>query len=200
MYNQRVSEDQGARDLRTHVDELRRRVAALEARVGATSGPDTTGAPSDTPARKPSDTPARKPGDTPGEGDPALWVLNELGERYDRDVVVYAGTADVATGPVRWQYGVAASELLETDFALAAPALEAVAHPVRLTLLKAILGGTTSSAQLSELDGMGTSGQVYHHLGQLSSAGWIRSVRRGQWEVPAARVIPLLTLVLAATT
>lgn len=159
------------------IAELEARIAALEAKVAATSAKEN-------------------PRTDHGELD--LWLLDELAARYDQPVVIYAGAAQVAAGPVRWQYGLTADEVVGAEFDDAAPVLEAVAHPVRLKLLQAIMGGTTGSAELTELDGIGTSGQVYHHLGQLSAAGWIRSVRRGQWEVPPARVIPLLALVLVA--
>ena len=40
--------------------------------------------------------------------------------------------------------------------------------------------------------------QLHHHLRQLVAAGWLASTRRGHYEVPAARVVPLLVTVLAA--
>lgn len=127
-----------------------------------------------------------------------LWALNELGQRYDQPAVMFAGTAETEGGPVMWQYERFSEHLMDTDAFAVSPALEAIAHPIRLTLLLAIINGTTTSAQLGELEQVGTSGQVYHHLSQLNAAGWIRSVKRGQWEVPATKVIPLLTIILAA--
>ncbi len=52
-------------------------------------------------------------------------------------------------------------------------------------------------AGLVGIDGFGTSGQLYHHLRQLVAAGWLRTAGRGRYEVPPARVVPLL-VVLAA--
>ncbi len=127
-----------------------------------------------------------------------LWALNELAQRYDQPAVMFAGTAETEGGPVMWQYGRFSEHLKNTDAFAVSPALEAIAHPIRLTLLLAIINGTTTSAKLAELEQVGTSGQVYHHLSQLNAAGWIRSVKRGQWEVPASKVIPLLTIILAA--
>src|SRR5699024_11742276 len=95
-----------------------------------------------------------------------------------------------------WSSDVCSSDL----FADGAPALSALAHPVRLTLLQAVLAGPHQTAELSALPGLGTSGQVYHHLNQLAAAGWLRSPRRGRWEVPGERTIPLLALVMAATS
>ena len=137
----------------------------------------------------------------PHSPDDPYWVLTGMRERYpDDDVVLYAGTFATGDGGYRWQYGLPTATILDGDFADGAPALSALAHPVRLTLLQAVLAGTHQTAELSALPGLGTSGQVYHHLNQLAAAGWLRSPRRGRWEVPGERTIPLLALVMAATS
>ena len=70
---------------------------------------------------------------------------------------------------------------------------------MRLKLLREVLAGHHGSAELSGVEGLGTSGQLYHHLRQLVSAGWLRTNRRGQYIVPAERVVPLLVTIVAAT-
>ncbi len=91
-----------------------------------------------------------------------------------------------------------AGDLLDGDWSESSPGLSALAHPVRLLLLREVLHGTQTAAQLSAHPRLGTSGQLYHHLRLLVSAGWLRSSARGQYDVPADRVVPLLTI-LAAT-
>ncbi|MGO1397493.1 MAG: ArsR/SmtB family transcription factor [Brevibacterium yomogidense] len=201
--------------LRTRISELEARVGRLEEegeraerredseRTPPDPGPEQTGhtpaetAESETAAIGPaSPDPARQADD-----DDPYWVLAGLEDRYpDDDVVLYGGTMSTDGGGYRWQYGLPTQTVLDGDFADAAPALSALAHPVRLALLQAVLTGTHATADLAALPGLGTSGQVYHHLNQLSSAGWLRSPRRGRWEVPGERTIPLLALVMAATT
>lgn len=133
--------------------------------------------------------------------DDPYWVLTGMDARYpDDDVVLYAGTFTADGGGYRWQYGLSSATILDGDFADAAPALSALAHPVRLSLLQAVLAGTHQTAELTALPGIGTSGQVYHHLNQLAAAGWLRSPRRGRWEVPGERTIPLLALIMAASS
>ncbi|WP_051715621.1 hypothetical protein [Streptomyces bikiniensis] len=44
----------------------------------------------------------------------------------------------------------------------------------------------------------GTTGQIYHHLRQLTGAGRLHTSGRGRYEVPAARVVPLLMALTAA--
>ena len=76
--------------------------------------------------------------------------------------------------------------------------LAALGHPVRLRLLLAVLRGATGTAELAEVPGIGTSGRIYHHIRTLTAAGWLRASGRGQVQVPADRVVPLL--VALATT
>ena len=197
----------GAGDREPGLDALAAQLARIEERLDrlesanaptpatspAAASPDTS------PAPAPTATAASDSSDTPDD-DP-YWVLTGLEERHpDDDVVLFAGTFPVGDGGYRWQFGLPTASILDGDFADAAPALSALAHPVRLTLLQAVLAGTHQTAELSALPGIGTSGQVYHHLNQLAAAGWLRSPRRGRWEVPGERTIPLLALLMAATS
>ena len=176
------------------LDRLESANAPTPATSPAAASPDTS------PAPAPTATAASDSSDTPDD-DP-YWVLTGLDERHpDDDVVLFAGTFPVGDGGgYRWQFGLPTASILDGDFADAAPALSALAHPVRLTLLQAVLAGTHQTAELSALPGIGTSGQVNHHLNQLAAAGWLRSPRRGRWEVPGERTIPLLALLMAATS
>lgn len=61
---------------------------------------------------------------------------------------------------------------------------------LRLLLVRHILHGARTTGELAEIDGLGTTGQLYHHLRQLVGAGWLRSSARGQYAVPPERVVP----------
>ena len=89
------------------------------------------------------------------------------------------------------------SEQLADDWTQAAAGLTALAHPVRLLLHEILLGARTT-AELSDHERLGTTGQLYHHLRQLVSAGWLRGTHRGQYAVPPERIVPLLTVLAAA--
>ena len=179
------------------IEERLDRLESANAPTPATS--PAAASPVTSPAPTPTATAASDSSNTPDD-DP-YWVLTGLEERHpDDDVVLFAGTFPVGDGGYRWQFGLPTASILDGDFADAAPALSALAHPVRLTLLQAVLAGTHQTAELSALPGIGTSGQVYHHLNQLAAAGWLRSPRRGRWEVPGERTIPLLALLMAATS
>uniref|UniRef100_A0AAU2VR19 Helix-turn-helix domain-containing protein n=1 Tax=Streptomyces sp. NBC_00008 TaxID=2903610 RepID=A0AAU2VR19_9ACTN len=84
------------------------------------------------------------------------------------------------------------------DWSEAAESLAALGHPVRLRLLREILGGRRTAAELAALDETGTTGQIYHHLRQLTGAGWLHTTGRGRYEVPGVRVVPLLVVLTAA--
>ncbi|WP_425307604.1 ArsR family transcriptional regulator [Ammonicoccus fulvus] len=184
------------------IDDLERRVAAVEELLAEQQGT------------------AGKPGssDAPGvEGGP-LWALDGFRRRIgdtDSGGVMFMGIfrptppsdpekaeQDSAPTPagrpaIEWQYGRPADYLLDQDWANAAPALAALGHPVRVDLLRRVLNGTTATKDLVETEGLGTSGQLHHHLRTLVSAGWLRQRTRGDYEVPGPRVIPLLAILTA---
>jgi hypothetical protein len=75
--------------------------------------------------------------------------------------------------------------------------LAALGNPVRLTLLQEISRGRATVSALSEVEGLGTSGQIYHHLRQLTAEGWLHTPTRGTFAVPPARVVALLAILEA---
>ncbi|WP_227870309.1 ArsR/SmtB family transcription factor [Streptomyces otsuchiensis] len=180
--------------LAARVEELAARVTALEAGLPPGGGE---------PPAPPSDPSAPSAPSTP---DDLYWALNrlrseldELGE--DRGGVMIAGSvggSDPTVGRTEWQYVTTTATLLETDWATLADAVSALGQPVRLRLIKALLEGRSTVAELVELDGLGTTGQIYHHLRQLVAAGWLQSAGRGRYQVPPTRLVPLLAVLAAA--
>lgn len=162
--------------------ELANRVAELERQVAALHGAG------DPEMRQPSAL------------DPAkFWALQGLKARTGDDgAVLFTGSVRTAAGePVEWQQGVPAESLLEADWSLTADVLAALGQPVRLTLLREVLRGMHTTAELGALEDVGTSGQLYHHLRALVAAGWLRTAGRGRYEVPPARIVPLLVVIAA---
>ncbi|GIG85455.1 ArsR/SmtB family transcription factor [Plantactinospora endophytica] len=166
------------------VAELERRLTALEERTAAPPAPAPP---------------------APTEGD--FWALDGLKTRLaalgaEQGGVLFTGTVRLATNErYDWQYGLPTEALLdgeEEDWTRAADAFAALGHPVRLRLLREILGGRRTVAELTALEDLGTTGQAYHHLRQLAAAGWLHSPGRGRYEVPAGRVVPLLVAIAIA--
>lgn len=139
-------------------------------------------------------------------GQDMFWALEGLRDRTPADTagaVLFTGIVELPIGEhYEWQHGRPVDELvhqdLDQDWADIAAGLAALGHPVRLLLLHAILHGTRTAAELAGLDGVGTTGQIYHHLRQLTGAGWLRTTSRGQYAVPPERVVPLLTVLAAS--
>ncbi|MFI2632187.1 ArsR/SmtB family transcription factor [Streptomyces collinus] len=133
-----------------------------------------------------------------------FWALNGLREQLSEvgvadGGVLYTGSVGLPTGEeYSWQMTVLTEDLLEGDWTPAAESFAALGHPVRIRLLREILGGRRTATELAELDEVGTTGQIYHHLRQLTATGWLHTTGRGRHEVPPARVVPLL--VALATT
>jgi hypothetical protein len=136
----------------------------------------------------------------PGGADAdTFWVLDGLKRRMPDGALVFAGDVPLPTGErVGWQWGRATADLLASDWSEHVPALAALAHPVRLRLLHRFLTGTRAVAELSADAELGTTGQLYHHLRQLVSAGWLRAAARGRYVVPSERVVPLLIALIGA--
>jgi len=113
--------------------------------------------------------------------------------------VQFAGNVDMP-GPSRvdWQMGHPAHGLLHCDWTEIAPVLSALGHPIRLSLLQRVLSGTSETASLADTLCEGTTGQLHHHLRELTATGWLRSERRGRYSIPPDRVVPLLVIVAAA--
>ncbi|MGW6296376.1 ArsR/SmtB family transcription factor [Streptomyces sp. NPDC055058] len=163
--------------------ELEERVAALERRLAALEDAQRT---------------------APRLGDGDFWALqgfkDQLAELGAADGgVLFTGAVRLPTGEqYEWQHGTLTQGLLDGDWQEAAEAFAALGHPVRLRLLREITGGRRTAAELAELDGVGTTGQIYHHLRQLTAAGWLHTTGRGRHEVPPGRVVPLLVALSAA--
>ncbi|MBM9464697.1 winged helix-turn-helix transcriptional regulator [Aeromicrobium sp. YIM 150415] len=129
----------------------------------------------------------------PSSGD--FWVLDGLrpAAEGNEGVVLWAGTVRTADGPVDWQMGRMADELLHADdLDAVADRLAALGHPVRLALLLAVIRGTTKVTDLAEHLQLASTGQVYHHIKALSAGGWLRQATRGHVAVPPERVVPVL--------
>lgn len=133
------------------------------------------------------------------EGDDPFFALHALQERLPPPGgVLYTGSVTLPDGGrADWQYGRTTADVLDADWSERAPALAALGHPVRLILLREIVRGRTTVNVLGELDGLGTSGQIYHHLRQLTAEGWLHSPSRGVYAVPPTRVVALLAVLVA---
>jgi DNA-binding transcriptional ArsR family regulator len=141
------------------------------------------------------------------ESEPALRFLEALqarsGARYGkagrRGAVGYAGAVDIGDRTLRWAREFALPNLLESDLEGAAMALACLGSPIRLAIVRYLLvhGSAERQALQSLLDNAST-GQLYHHLHDLSAAGLITQQRRGTYSLVPQAAVPVLTLLAAA--
>jgi transposase-like protein len=69
---------------------------------------------------------------------------------------------------------------------------------VRLRLVQLLLNGMGAVADLAAQPGMGTSGQLYHHLRELEATGWLHSSQRGRYALRPERIVALMAVLTAA--
>lgn len=171
------------------------RLAAIEARLAALESQHAT---------IPVSTSAINAAAKLTAADDRFWALNELNRQHlakpdDRGAVLYAGTVALPSGAQYvWQRQASTREILESDWHATTESFAALAHPVRLSILKHALGQDRSTQDFLALPDMGTTGQLFHHIKALQDAGWLRSLQRGTYGVPGERVVPLLAMLTAA--
>ena len=126
-------------DLARRLERVEERLARLEARAAAATPTDR------------------------GRG--RLLGLEVLKSRA-QDVVLYTGAVTLPTGEhYEWQESRTLEDLLVVDQTSSAAVFDALAHPIRVLILQHVLRGVRTTAELGALAELGTSGQLYHHLG-----------------------------------
>ena len=171
--------------------EVLARLDALEARIA-----DLEAIPaSDVPQ---SSRPGAAQAPSPSDPDDPFWALTSLKERIPAPGgVLLAGAVDVGAGHLEYQWARPTEHLLEVDWQQHADSIAALGHPLRMAILRRLLDGERTVAQLVEELDLGSTGVAYHHLSALQSGGWVHSPRRGAWDLPTPRVVPLLTILIA---
>ena len=175
------------RTIRRRLESLERRIAALEA-----------------PARTARTRAARAP-EAPAPD--AQWVLQGLrrraaprpargraGGRVAFAGIVYAGGGE----HYEWIGERELAPLLDEPWTPWAPAFSALRHPVRLEILRALAHGRYDVTELGRIPGMGTTGQLYHHLRELQAVGWVRLEKRNHYVIVPDRMVALAILIAAA--
>jgi DNA-binding transcriptional ArsR family regulator len=176
---------------------MEQRVAALERRVDRLAAATLAGA---------GETSA-----DPTVGGATLQLLNRLRERAGTvgaqtpapedaptGAIAYAGAASVDGREHLWAKEHDVADLVGADWTSGAGTLECLGSPARLLLLAAVIEAPRSRAQLQEALGETSTGHLYHHLRALQAAGLLVQRRRGEYELPAQRLVPLLAIIAAA--
>ena len=121
--------------MQARLDDLERRVAALEGRPAAT--------------REPSG-----------------------------DVIEYAGSLSEPF-ELAWQIRADPAQVLELPDAPRTEVLAALGHPLRAALVRRLAeSGPATGAELQQAAGLGSPGQLYHHLKGLTGCGLVEQDKR----------------------
>ncbi|MBW0274602.1 ArsR family transcriptional regulator [Nocardia sp. MH4] len=141
-----------------------------------------------------------------GGGDPQLpWAVARLRQEFDaagvrNGGVLLAGALQLPTGErLDWQAQFATDAIVGDVWTIeAANCLAVLANPVRLRLLREIVYGRRTAADLAAIEELGTSAEIYQHLRQLAAVGWLQTAGLGRFEVPEGRLVPLLAALASA--
>lgn len=182
--------------------ELLGRLAALEERVAAL----------ETGTRKAATV---EPGNSAGHAreedrfaPDRLWAVDALRsrsgppfeERDSRGSLLYAGSLTTrGTGTLAWQLERPLPFVLQRDWAGAAHLLTALAHPVKLEIVRRLLRGARTSQELKEADQSGTTGRLYHHLRDLLACGIVVSHNRNSYAIAPEKAVSCLIIIVAAS-
>ncbi|GAA4877866.1 helix-turn-helix transcriptional regulator [Saccharopolyspora cebuensis] len=101
---------------------------------------------------------------------------------------------------LEWRIDVDPARVLALDHAPRTEVLSALGHPARASIvaLLATSGPQTTQALQAEA-GLGSTGQLYHHLKALTGCGLVDQDKRGSYRLRPQAVVPALVLLTAAS-
>lgn len=111
--------------------------------------------------------------------------------------VGYRGTVSL-NGHVQWNIEYDAAATLALDPVAVAAVLDALGNPARLAIVRTLLHGPATAAELQDATGLSSAGRLYHHLRALSAARVVEQESRSRYRVAPEKVVPLLVLTVAA--
>lgn len=114
----------------------------------------------------------------------------------EQGTVSFAGDVTLPTGNYSYSWRRPTAWITDHPWDDAMDRIAALAHPVRGAILLHLLAAPASVTELVESELVSSTGTAYHHLKELQAAGWVRK-QGGVFEIPPARVIPLMAIVIA---
>ncbi|WP_447008898.1 ArsR/SmtB family transcription factor [Saccharothrix sp. DSM 118769] len=114
--------------------------------------------------------------------------------------VGYGGRVAVGDGRVSWRIDVTPEHALALADRPRIEVLAALAHPVRVEIVRTLLGqGAQPATALQEAARLGSTGQLYHHLKALTASGVVEQDKRGSYRLRSEAAVPVLVLLTAAS-
>jgi len=101
---------------------------------------------------------------------------------------------------LEWSISVDPAQVLDLPDAPRTDVLAALGHPVRAAVVRQLAeSGPCAAAALQEAAGLGSTGQLYHHLKSLTGCGLVEQDKRGSYRLRPQAAIPALVLLTAAS-
>ncbi|MFC7344143.1 ArsR/SmtB family transcription factor [Saccharopolyspora griseoalba] len=101
---------------------------------------------------------------------------------------------------LEWHIRADPMQVLEFPDGPRADVLAALGHPTRAAIVRQLAArGPQSSTALQEAAGLGSPGQLYHHLKALTSTGVVEQDKRGSYRLRPQATVPALILLTAAS-
>jgi len=132
------------------------------------------------------------------ERQPLKSMLTGELEPPEHGRVVYSGMGPWQGRSVVWQMERSWGDIVDHDPSGAVRALSALANPTRVRIVAALIDGPASTGELTHRVDAGTSGQLFHHVKELLSAGLVHQPKRGTYALRAQHVLPILAALSAA--
>jgi transposase/biotin operon repressor len=138
--------------------------------------------------------------------DPKFWLLDRLARNTGPGYTCGGVSGSIGYGVVTrmpstdglwWAGEFNLPDILDSDLPSAAVVLAALGHPLRLRLLRELLLGASTIEELQRIDGIGSSGQLHHHLRELRGAGFVVSAKRNHYAVPGDQIAYYLVMIAA---
>jgi DNA-binding transcriptional ArsR family regulator len=121
-------------------------------------------------------------------------------EEADGGAFGYGGQVAVGDGRVSWRIDLTPGRTLSLPDRPRIEVLSALAHPVRVELVRTLLAqGGQPAAALQEAARLGSTGQLYHHLKALTTSGVVEQDKRGSYRLRPDAIVPVLVLLTAAS-
>lgn len=114
-------------------------------------------------------------------------------------LVEYRGQL-TAPAELEWSISVDPGRVLDLPDAPRTDVLAALGHPVRAAVVRQLATeGPCAAAALQEAVGLGSPGQLYHHLKSLTGCGLVEQDKRGSYRLRPQVAVPALVLLTAAS-
>ena len=122
------------------------------------------------------------------------------GTEDDGGAFGYGGQVALGDSRVSWRIDVTPERALSLPDRPRIEVLSALAHPVRVDLVRTLLAqGALPATALQEAARLGSTGQLYHHLKALTASGVVEQDKRGSYRLRPEATVPVLVLLTAAS-